>query len=479
MKIVLFAINGSYSHTNLAIRCLKAPLEREGYEVVLCEYNLRDMTGEMLSRLVAERGDVYGFSCYIWNITEMLSIAADIKGLLPNARIVFGGPEASFATERFDEAPIDFIVCGEGEEAMVKICSSLRDGTPCQRIVQGGKPQVMADEGILYGRDDSCGGTLLYYESSRGCPYSCAYCLSSVTHGVRAKTVEQTLSDMREFERLDREIKVIKFVDRTFNFKPARANEIWRGLLSDEFTKSYHFEICANLLDREGFDILSRFPVGKVQLEIGLQSTNPQTIAAVSRHIDSQRVISAAKRIKERGNIHVHLDLIAGLPYQDMESIRESFDNAYFACDMLQLGFLKLLYGTELRECADEYGIVASSKPPYTVLKTKWLSFEELSRLSRLADVLDRYREGGGFDSCLEYILCDQSSPFDFYDGLCTFIAERDGRSIRKISQNDAYQLLYDYVALNYPEREERFSSLMHEDYARKQVRKAPKFMKK
>ena len=175
----------------------------------------------------------------------------------------------------------------------------------------------------------------------------------------------------------------------------------------------------------------------------------------------------------------MHLDLIAGLPYEDLPSFKESFDSAYFACDMLQLGFLKLLYGTELRARAEEYGFVASSKPPYTVLKTKWLSFEELQRLAEIADVLDRYREGGGFDSCLEYILCDQSSPFDFYDGLCAFIAERDGRSIRKISQNDAYMLLYNYVASKYPEKEERFSILMHEDYTKKQVRKAPKFMKK
>ena len=478
MKIVLFALNGSYSHTNLAIRCLRPPLEKEGYEVVLCEYNLRDTSASILSRLVSEGADVYGFSCYIWNISEMLSLANDLHRLLPHVKIVFGGPEVSFATERFDLDFIDFIVCGEGEDAMLEICNSLRDGTPHQRIVQGEKPHVMADEGILY-KDDFERGALLYYESSRGCPYSCAYCLSSATYGVRAKSVEQTLADLREFEKLNREIKIIKFVDRTFNFNVGRANDIWRALLSDEFTKNYHFEICANLLDEESFEILSKFPKGKIQLEIGLQSTNSQTSASVSRHIDPQRVISAARRIKEQGNIHVHLDLIAGLPYEDISSFRESFDSAYFACDMLQLGFLKLLYGTELRARAEEYGFVASSKPPYTVLKTKWLSFEELQRLAELADVLDRFCEGGGFDSCLEYALCGILSPFDFYDGFRAFIAERDGRSIRKISQNDAYMLLYNYIVSEYPEKEERFSILMHEDYTKKQVRKAPKFMKK
>lgn len=478
MKIVLFALNGSYSHTNLAIRCLRSPLEKEGYEVVLCEYNLRDMNATVLKRLYEENGDVYGFSCYIWNISEMLALAADLHRLLPSSKIIFGGPEVSFATERFDLDFVDFIICGEGEDAIVKICDSIRDDTPCDRIIQGGSPDVMRDEGILYRNGDYECGMMLYYESSRGCPYSCAYCLSSASEGVRAKTVGQTLADLREFERLDTQIKIIKFVDRTFNFNVSRANEIWSALLSDEYTKNYHFEICANLLNEESFEILSKFPKGKIQLEIGLQSTNARTLDEVSRHLDAKKIIAAAERIKKMGNIHVHLDLIAGLPYEDYASVRRSFDDAYFACDMLQLGFLKLLYGTALRERADEFGYVASGKVPYTVLRSNWLSFEELSRLAEIADILDRYRESGGFDTCLEYALRGVSSPFDFYDGLRAFICERDGRNIRKISQNDAYRLLYEYVALKFPEKESEFSTLMHCDFSKKEVRKAPRFLK-
>ena len=178
MKIVLFALNGSYSHTNLAIRCLRAPLEREGFDVVLCEYNLRDMTGSILARLVDERADVYGFSCYIWNITEMLSIATDLKRLLPDAKVVFGGPEASFETDRIGEEQADFIVCGEGEDAMLEICRCVQKGEPCKRIIFGKAPSEMVNEGILYRDGDYDSGTMLYYESSRGCPFSCAYCLS-------------------------------------------------------------------------------------------------------------------------------------------------------------------------------------------------------------------------------------------------------------------------------------------------------------
>ncbi len=478
MKVVLFGLNGSYSHTCLALRCLRAPLEAAGYNATLCEYNLRDMNSTVLSALVREQADVYSFSCYIWNIASMLDIAADLKALLPDSKIVFGGPEVSFACERFDLGFIDHIVRGEGEEVIVKLCDAIKNNEKIDRIIDGGRPDVMHDEGILYREGDFESGTMLYYESSRGCPYKCAYCLSSAYDGVRAKGVEQTLCDLRAFEKLDTQIKIIKFVDRTFNFNIKRANEIWHALLSDEFTKNYHFEICASLLNEESFEIFSQMPKGKIQLEIGLQSTNEATLNIISRHLDAQKIIDAASRVKKMGNIHVHLDLIAGLPYEDMVSFRKSFDDAYFACDMLQLGFLKLLYGTEMRNKADEYGFIASKKAPYTVLKSNWMSFEDLSLLTEIADILDRYREGGGFESSLEYALKGVESPFDFYLGLRNFITERDGRNIRKISQNDAYALLYQYIASAYPEKEEELSRLLHEDYAKKQVRKMPRLKK-
>lgn len=478
MKVVLFGLNGSYSHTCLALRCLRAPLERAGYEVALCEYNLKDRNSVILSHLVGEKAEVYSFSCYIWNIASMLDIAADLKALLPDSKVVLGGPEVSFEPSRFDLDFIDHIVQGEGEDAIVRICDAIKEGRSLPKMIDGAIPSVMRDEGILYRDGDYAGGTMLYYESSRGCPYKCAYCLSSASDGLRYKTVEQTLLDLRAFETLDTKIKIIKFVDRTFNFNANRANAIWSALLSDEFTKNYHFEICANLLNEESFEIFSKMPRGKIQLEIGLQSTNEKTLEAVSRHLDARKIIDASARIKSLGNIHVHLDLIAGLPYEDMASFRRSFDEAYFACDMLQLGFLKLLYGTKLREKADEYGYVASKKAPYTVLRTNWMSFEELSLLGEIADILDRYREGGGFEASLEYALSGIASPFDFYLGLHSFISERDGRSIRKISQNDAYALLYQYIAIAYPEKEEEFSRLLHEDYAKKQVRKPPRFKK-
>lgn len=475
MKIVLFAMNGSHSHTCLAIRCLRNSLEGSGFAPILYEANLRDRRDEVLWELYERRADLYSFSCYIWNIEEMLYIASDLKKLLPNTKIVFGGPEASFDIERFLDKPfIDYLICGEGEDAIVELCSSLLEKKETPRVINGGIPTVMGDEGILY-RDDCKSGEMLYYESSRGCPYRCSYCLSSNEGKIRAKSVEQTLSDLLEFERLSTDIKIIKFVDRTFNFDKDRANKIWSALADEKYTKNYHFEICASLLDEESFSVLERLPHGKVQLEIGLQSTNELTLFTVSRHIDSDSVIKAAKRIVKMGNIHVHLDLIAGLPYEDYESFKRSFNDAYFACHMLQLGFLKLLHGTKLREDAKKYGIEYSERPPYTVLKTDVMSREDLHKLMGIADLLDRYYSSGKFEKCLDYAVKMWSSPFDFYEGLFDFLNENEGRGIRKLSQIDAFRVLYSYIKVNLSRKEaDEFEFLMHEDFSRHEARRMP-----
>lgn len=485
MKILLFALNGSYTHTSLAIRCLREPLEREGFEVQLIERNLRDRTAHILQDLVTAHADVVGFSCYIWNIRPMLDLARDLKSLCPNCRIVFGGPEVSYGVERFDGmeyAFIDAIICGEGETALTVLCRDWRDGRDVPRIWQGGimTNVDMPSAGILYREDDFPAGSILYYESSRGCPFSCAYCLSSATKGIRAKQISQVLADLRAFESLPEHIRIIKFVDRTFNFVAGRANAIWEALLSDEFTRHYHFEVCADLLDEESFNILRRFPKGKIQLEFGLQSTYEPTLQAVSRHIKPQQVLKNVRRIHEMGNLHVHLDLIAGLPYEGYERFAQSFDEAYPTCDLLQLGFLKLLHGTELRRRAEEYGYRYMHEAPYTVLQSKWISYEEMSRLTAIAEILERYRESGKFDRCLAVVLDGGRSPFRFYEGLCNYIAMRDGRHIQKISQADAYRLLYEYASgiLN-AERLEIFADAMHRDFSAGEVRKAPEFLRK
>ena len=317
---------------------------------------------------------------------------------------------------------------------------------------------------------------LVYYESARGCPYSCAFCLSSTQTGVRAKSAEDALRDLLSFEEIKGPV-TIKLVDRTFNFDTARAKKIWRGLLDEKYTKRYHFEICAGLLDEECFNILAAFPKGKIRLEIGLQSTNEKTLAAVSRHQSATATLNAAKRLKKAGNLHLHLDLIAGLPFEDYASFAASFDAAYFCADVLQLGFLKLLHGTPLRKSAAAYGIVASQTPPYTVLKTDRLTFEELHRLHGIADLLDRLQEKGRFAHGLHYILSRTGSPFAFFENFLDYLGSHDGRALQKIAQRELFSHFYAFGKTLLPtDRHAEFATYVEADFRSAEVRRPPKF---
>lgn len=477
MKVVLFALCGSYSHTALSVRCLRPALLSEGYDVVIIERNLRDRSSSLLHSLYSQRADVYGFSCYIWNIDEMLTLAKDLHSLLPECKIVFGGPEASYGNERFAELDfVDSVVCGAGEKIFPEICRAVAAKKSLKKVYRAEK--VGITDGILYEERELMGKgkSILYYESSRGCPFSCAYCLSSAECGVTAKSAEQTLSELLDFEKLGEDYKIIKFIDRTFNFDISRANDIWRSLLDEKYTKKYHFEVCASLLNDESFNIFREMPEGKIQLEVGLQSTNERTLSEIARHLDVNKTLENCRRIKDMGNIHLHLDLIAGLPYEDMKSFRRSFDAAYPACHKLQLGFLKLLHGTALRKNAEKYGYKFLSGAPYTVLCNDHITYDEMHSLEKISYLLERYHESGNFDKCLDFAMKKISSPFDFYMGLSHFIEENDGREIQKISQSDAFSLLYRYaLGLLCETDAEHFSVLMHEDFAAREVRKMPR----
>ncbi len=478
MKVVLFALNGSWSHSSLAIRCLRGPLERAGFEVSLVEFTLRDRTSHILERLYAEEGDIYGFSCYIWNLPQMQNLADSLHRIRPGARIIFGGPEVSYGMHRFVGLPyVHAIVSGEGEAALPELCRAMEKGEDHPFVTEGGRPDVMREEGILY-RSGEQTGSLLYYESSRGCPYRCAYCLSSATVGVRAKSVEQTLRELLEFEALELPCRVVKFVDRTFNFDVDRANAIWAGLLNECYTKCYHFEVCASLLSEQSFEILAKFPKGKVQLEFGLQSTNPATLAEVSRHIKPEEVISAVRRVHEMGNIHVHLDLIAGLPYEDLASFGRSFDAAWGCCDLLQVGFLKLLFGTRLREQAERYGYICEPEPPYTVLASNWISYPELQSLRHMAEVLERYVESGRFAHTLWLLTPQMTSPFAFWQGLTASIGERDARPLQKLSQPEAYRYLMEYAEESLPHIDRAaLREMLALDFSSNEHKNPPRFL--
>ena len=470
MKIALFAVNGGYTHTNPAIRALGRELREEGHTVMLIEHNLRDRTDTMLDALLTAEADLYGFSCYIWNIGTMLELAADLKALRPSATIWLGGPEVSYAADRFaDAAGVDYIISGEGEAAVTALARAIADGTPPRERLLFGTPLNLR-EGIVYGEDEDLSGRLVYYESARGCPYRCAYCLSSRTEGIRAKPAEAVITDLRQFE--GRGVRTVKLVDRTFNFDRKRANTIWRALADGDWQGEYHFEICATLLDDESLSILSRMPAGRVRLEVGLQSTLPAALEAVNRRIDPAQVITVLERLHRESAVHIHLDLIAGLPYEGYARFGQSFDEAYFCCDVLQLGHLKLLHGTVLREEADRYGYVCAALPPYAVHKNNWISYTELRRLDAVADLLERYRDSGRFARGLAELIPRTCSPFARWCSLLDYIAAHDGRPISRISQPDAYRLLADYARTVLDAGQfSAFDAALRADYAAAEVR--------
>ncbi len=441
MKIALFALNSSYVHTNLAVRCIADALEKHGFSPCVIERSMKDRSREILSALASAEADVYGFSVYIWNRDAMLALAADLRELLPDAKIVLGGPEISFEDESFfARYPfVDNIIAGEGEDAFVSFCTAF---PPRHSVVMGTPYADFAKTGILYDSypPDSHSGGILYYESARGCPYKCSYCLSSAVSGVRVKSADDTIDQLRAFEKIDG-VRVIKFVDRTFNFDRCRADKIWRAIAGDSLTKTYHFEICADLLDEENFATLAAMPKGKIQLECGVQSTNPETLAAIGRTSDPQKIIAALKRIRSVGNIHIHADLIAGLPREDFARFAQSFDAVYGACDLLQLGFLKLLPGTALRKSCRDLGYRYSQNPPYEVLSSDSLSYGELCRLHAVDDVLDRFAGSGHFANTLLFLLRDYPSPFAFFDGLAQSM-----QSPRALSQREAVSAFRAYA---------------------------------
>lgn len=475
MKFLFFALNGSFSHSNLAVRCLSDALADAGFcDLHRIERTLRDRTDTTLALLVSAKADVYAFSCYIWNIDRMIALARDLKAILPRARVLFGGPECSFDTDRFTALPfVDTVITGEGEEAIVALADRLSRGEAPPKLLHGTPDQRFVQKGIHYKQGEPI-SSLVYYESSRGCPYSCAFCLSSTTEGVRAKSAEKTLADLLEFEAFSQDFTV-KLVDRTFNFDRARAKAIWQGLLDPRYTKQYHFEVCASLLDEESFEILSRFPKGKVRLEIGLQSIHEKTLRAVSRHTDANAVLAACRRLHACGNLHLHLDLIAGLPYESLADLAASFDAAYPVCDVLQLGFLKLLHGTALRESAEDFGIVFSQEPPYTVLKTDSISFEELALLHRIDDLVDRVSGSGRFARTLAFLIPRIPSAFAFFKGLSDYICANDARELQKIAQRQLFVLIAEYgKTLLATDLHAPFLAQMREDYAACEIRRPP-----
>lgn len=462
---VLCALNSKYVHSSLAPWCLLAGVKAycpADIQACVVEGTINEVLADISARIVEKQPAVIGLSCYIWNITTVLKLVCSLKAELPQTVIVLGGPEVSYnAAQVLKSNPlVDFVVSGEGERPFALLLnalyqSGLAEGIPgvCGRAENGlyiSQPYTPEEEPLSPYTEEYfsvLNGRIAYLETSRGCPFSCAFCLSGRCGGVRSYPLERAQKELLRLAVSG--TQTIKLVDRTFNANRPRALELFRFILQN-YGKSipqgvrFHFEVAGDLLDDETITLLAQAPAGAIQLEIGLQSLNAATLAAIHRKTDISRLKQNLARVIAGGNMHIHLDLIAGLPFEDYASFAQSFNAAFALCpNMLQLGFLKLLHGAPMRECPKEYPCAYSDEPPYEVTETLWLSASELLRLHRIEDAVERLYNSGRFKRTLGYLLeCLACSPFELFEQFADTAAER---TAERITLDDYTALVYEY----------------------------------
>lgn len=483
MKTIIVTLNSKYVHSSLAPWLLKAYCGSECGDIQVLESTINDNMEAVLTDLYSRKADVIAFSCFIWNIAQSLRLAEDIKKLSPSSAVVLGGPEVSFDAEELARKHpfVDFIIQGEGEATFKRLlqalkgisvnrlaggaCSSSENalepwGDSTQEFERIGRLVYRKNGSIVSNAEDrlicdlnsipspythemlqSIGNRIVYFESSRGCPFSCSYCLSSTFEGVRFYSMERVKADLKKLAELG--VKQVKFVDRTFNCHKARAKEILRFILDLPGSTNFHFEVAADLFDEELLELISKMPSGKIQFEIGMQTVNEAALCAVNRRTDTGLVLRNIAKLRQYGNVHLHLDLIAGLPYESLQSFRHSFDEAYrIAPHQLQLGFLKMLKGAGIRKQAEEHGYIFRSYPPYELLASRYMSYEDLQELKGMEELLDRYYNSGKFSYTLGYLMRKHfSSPFTFYQKILTF-CRGCGYLRQPVSGRELYTLL-------------------------------------
>ena len=443
MKILLAAINAKYIHSNLAVYSLKAYAKEYAEHITIGEYTINNRTDYILEQIYKEKPDVLCFSCYIWNIGYVEELIKEFHKLCPEVPIWLGGPEVSFEVEVFLEShpEVTGIMMGEGEKTFSALCNHYVTGSialqelagVAYRDMEGGtlhvasqqEPMNMSDIPFCYDEIEDFKNRIIYYESSRGCPFNCSYCLSSVDKKLRFRDLELVKKELAFF--IEKKVPQIKFVDRTFNCHHQHAMEIWQFVKEhDNGITNFHFEISADLLNEEELALISTMRPGLIQLEIGVQSTNEATITEIHRTMKLERLKEIVKRIQAAGNIHEHLDLIAGLPYEDYATFAKSFDEIYaLKPNQLQLGFLKVLKGSYMYEHAEEYELVYHSEAPYEVLKTRWLSFDDVLKIKQVEEMLEIYYNSGQFEVTMKLMETLFESPFYMFQQFGEFYEKK------------------------------------------------------
>ena len=496
MKILLAACNAKYIHSNLAVYNLKSCSGEYSSSVVVKEYTINQIRDDILKDIYLEQPDVVCFSCYIWNISFVRELVPDLKKILPQVEFWAGGPEVSYdAVEFLKKNPAFFgVMVGEGEETFHELAGyyierkpetlsgirgvAFRDENKGRDIVHTGWRELMdlSKVPFAYSNLTEFKNRIIYYESSRGCPFSCSYCLSSIDKKLRFRDIGLVKKELQFF--IDNKVPQVKFVDRTFNCKHDHAMEIWRYITeNDNGITNFHFEISADLLRAEELALMKTMRPGLIQLEIGVQSTNPQTIKAIRRTMDFEKLKRIVEQIHSFGNIHQHLDLIAGLPYEGYDSFHKSFCDVYaLRPEQFQLGFLKVLKGSYMMEMTGEYQILYKDREPYEVLSTAWLTYGEILRLKMVESMVEVYYNSGQFKNTLVFLEKYFDDPFRMYEALGRFY-EKKGYSEISHSRMRRYEILMEFAGEQKEIPSEALSDVMLLDlYLRENLKNRPSF---
>ena len=492
MKILLTAINAKYIHSNLAVYSLRAYAQSRvtdpDTEIALAEYTINQQTDDILMDIYRRKPDVLCFSCYIWNISYVETVLREVHKVLPDTKIWLGGPEVSYdavaVLKRLPE--VTGVMKGEGEETFAELAEGIElvglQGITWRRedgeIIENPWRPVMDLNKVPFVYEDIADfeHKIIYYESSRGCPFRCSYCLSSIDKILRFRNVEKVKPELQFF--IDHKVPQVKFVDRTFNCSHQHAMEIWKYIAEhDNGITNFHFEVAADLLNEEEIALIQTMRPGLIQLEIGVQSTNPDTVKEIHRTMDFEKVSENVRAVQKNGNVHQHLDLIAGLPYEDYESFGKSFDDVYaLEPEQLQLGFLKVLKGSYMEEKRDDYGLVYKGMPPYEVLYTKWLPYEDTLRLKGIEEMVETYYNSRQFCYTLPYLIRHFKRPFTLFEKLAEYY-EENGLDTLSHARTARYEILYDFARFYDAERCEAYKQLLTLDfYLRENAKSRPLF---
>ena len=492
MKILLAACNAKYIHSNLAVYDLRAYASAYQEHILLGEYTINQTKDEILKDIYLSGADVVCFSCYIWNISFVRDLLEDLHKILPDVKFWTGGPEVSFDAEAFlrRTPQVTGVMVGEGEKTFLELVRYYVDGVGTlseipgiayregEEIHHNGWRELtdLSEIPFVYEHLEDFENKIIYYETSRGCPFSCSYCLSSIDKRLRFRSLDLVFNELQFF--LDHKVPQVKFVDRTFNCKHDHAMAIWKYIQEhDNGITNFHFEVAADLLNDEEIRLIRQMRPGLIQLEIGVQSTNTDTIREIRRTMRLEEVREHVARIKEKGNIHQHLDLIAGLPYEDIKSFRKSFDDVYsMRPDQLQLGFLKVLKGSYMQEMQQEYELRYKDEPPYEVLSTKWLPYSDVIELKGIEEMVEIYYNSGQFPHVVEALVKNYASAYQMYQDLWQYYEEHDYMGIQ-YRRSARYEIVLDFVKEKYPEQADGMRELLTYDYyLRENAKSRPEF---